>query len=486
MTTIKEFFMPSKFISIILLLFALSGKAVYSQDGESLFKANCSACHNIDKVATGPALQGARQRWIDYSSEEQFYQWIFNSKKVIESGDPYALKLFNEFNQSVMTPQNLSKEEIDAVFEYVENPPVKKETSTSSIDFPREPIYVEPDLSFVFWSLLATTIILMISIGLVGASIKTLLKSEKFKNRPNKKANEGSETRSKTIKTLLVLIGLASIPSSASAFQFDMTSTGMVEVNSTDIWIWVCINIILIWVLLYLRKVMNEIVEEINPKPKTVKVKSSRKVLKVLTRTVDVENEETILMDHEYDGIQELDNNLPPWWLWGFYISIVYAFLYMGYYHILNIGDSQVEAYEKEMVEAKIARDAWLKNAAMNVDENTATFMSSDSDLGSGARVFKENCKVCHGESAEGLNGPNLTDDYWIYGNDIKTVFTTIKYGRGDKAEMPPHIDKLNPVEIQQVASYIMQLDYVASDKSPEGNLMEDAFGLATTKDTIE
>jgi cytochrome c oxidase cbb3-type subunit III len=462
------------FIKLIFFSFCWIGsiQVGLSQEGEKLFRANCSACHNIDKPSTGPALQGARSRWIENSSEEQFYNWIYNSKKVIESGDSYAIKIFNDNKESVMPAQSLTKEEIDIIFEYVENPPTPK-IERETITFPREPVYVEPDYSSIFWAFVLITGILMLAIGFTASSIKTVVKSEKFRNRNIKKINESPQKPKGNghIKTLLILIGISAAPFSASAFSFDITSSGMVKVDETDVWIFLIIDLILVWVLFYLRNLLFSLIDEISPRKKKVKQKKTRKAIKVLTRTVAVEDEASILMDHDYDGIQELDNNLPPWWLWGFYISIAAAIFYMTYYHVLSIGDSSTEAYNKEMVLAKEARAEWLKNAAMNVDENTVILFSDNANLNKGAVVFKENCKVCHGNKAEGLNGPNLTDDYWLYGGDIKTVFKSIKYGRGEEAEMPSHEEKLNPVEIQQVASYILSLDFVQGERGPEGEL---------------
>lgn len=91
-----------------------------AQDGEKLFQQNCASCHKPDKDMTGPALKGARQRWIDNSTEENFYAWIRNSQAVIASGDAYAKSLFTQWN-SVMTAQNLTNEQIDAIFVYVES-----------------------------------------------------------------------------------------------------------------------------------------------------------------------------------------------------------------------------------------------------------------------------------------------------------------------------------------------------------------------------
>ncbi len=69
---------------------------------------------------------------------------------------------------------------------------------------------------------------------------------------------------------------------------------------------------------------------------------------------------EPLLLDHDYDGIRELDNNLPRWWVWLFYLSIVFAVIYMLYYHVLRIGNLQAAEYEKEM-----KAGAEIKNAAM-------------------------------------------------------------------------------------------------------------------------
>src|SRR5690606_21494079 len=94
--------------------------------GEALFKANCASCHKPDEDMTGPALQGARQRWIDNSSEENFYAWVKNSQGVIKSGDGYAASLFAEWNKTIMTPQAVTNQQIDDIFAFVESyiPPV--------------------------------------------------------------------------------------------------------------------------------------------------------------------------------------------------------------------------------------------------------------------------------------------------------------------------------------------------------------------------
>ena len=89
-------------------------------NGEEIFNTYCASCHKPDKNSTGPALQGAKQRWEENSSLDNLYKWVKNSQEVVKAGDPYAVKLFKEWNGSIMTPQPISNEQIDAVLTYVD------------------------------------------------------------------------------------------------------------------------------------------------------------------------------------------------------------------------------------------------------------------------------------------------------------------------------------------------------------------------------
>lgn len=107
--------------ALFLLFFSLNfTPASYAADGEALFKGACGACHHPLEKGIGPALKGARERWKKNSSEENLYKWIMNSGEVLASGDAYANKLFKDFNKSVMPPQAVNKEEIDAILKYVD------------------------------------------------------------------------------------------------------------------------------------------------------------------------------------------------------------------------------------------------------------------------------------------------------------------------------------------------------------------------------
>jgi cytochrome c oxidase cbb3-type subunit 3 len=198
-------------------------------------------------------------------------------------------------------------------------------------------------------------------------------------------------------------------------------------------------------------------------------------LLHKLTDATPVENEEEVATDHEYDGIRELDNNLPPWWLAGFYISIAFAIIYLMRFHVLGTAPLSQEELKIELAEAEAAKEEYLKTAANLVDESNVEALSDESRLLAGADIFMKNCAVCHANDGGGGVGPNLTDPYWIHGNDIKDVFKTVKYGVPAKG-MIPWQDQLSASEMQEVASYILTLQGTtpADPKEPQGDLVEE------------
>ena len=109
----------------------------------------------------------------------------------------------------------------------------------------------------------------------------------------------------------------------------------------------------------------------------------------------------------------------------------------------------------------------------LNVDESSVILLTEQSDINTGKKIFDQKCVACHGKSGEGVIGPNLTDDYWIKGGSIKDVFKTIKYGT-DKG-MQSWKDELNPVQMQQVSSFIKSIrGTVAEGKEAQGDLYKE------------
>jgi cytochrome c oxidase cbb3-type subunit 3 len=197
-------------------------------------------------------------------------------------------------------------------------------------------------------------------------------------------------------------------------------------------------------------------------------------LLHKLTDAVPVENEEEVATDHIYDGIMELDNNLPPWWLAGFYLSIAFAIIYLLRFHVFETAPLAYEELQIELAEAEITQAEYLKTAANLVDESSVTFLEDDSRIAEGGKIFAKNCAVCHANDGGGGVGPNLTDNYWIHGADIKDIFKTVKYGVPAKG-MIPWKGQLNAGQMQEVSSYILKLlgTTPANPKEAQGELSE-------------
>jgi cytochrome c oxidase cbb3-type subunit III len=194
-----------------------------------------------------------------------------------------------------------------------------------------------------------------------------------------------------------------------------------------------------------------------------------------LSDAVPVEKEADVLLDHEYDGIRELDNNLPPWWKYGFYLTIIFSVFYMLHYHVVGSGNVQLDEYQEQLAAAEIEKEERLKYAAASVDENTATVMDDEQNLLVGKKIYNEKCLVCHGTSGEGNVGPNLTDEYWLHGGSMHDIFKIIKYGFTSKG-MIAWQGQLSPVEIQQVSSFIYRMKGTnpPNQKEPQGEIFRE------------
>ncbi len=164
---------------------------------------------------------------------------------------------------------------------------------------------------------------------------------------------------------------------------------------------------------------------------------------------------EPLLLDHNYDGIQELDNNLPRWWVWLFYITIIFSAVYLVYYHVTRTGDLSAAEYDQEM---KAGQE--IKSAAMGKFESSIPALTPSTDaavLDSGRQTYAKFCAPCHRVDGGGLVGPNLTDSYWIHGSNYVDTVKVIWDGVPAKG-MITWKTVLKPDEIQSVASYIYTL----------------------------
>lgn len=190
-----------------------------------------------------------------------------------------------------------------------------------------------------------------------------------------------------------------------------------------------------------------------------------------LTDAVPVEREKEIEFTHEYDGIRELDNSLPPWWKYLFYLSIVFAVVYLYRYHISHTAPLSLEEYKDEIVQAEIQKATYLEKASNLVNESSVTALTQPLELSNGKRTYIAYCVACHGALGEGGVGPNLTDQYWLHGGGIKDIFKTVKYGWPEKG-MIAWQTQLRPREMQEVSSYILTLQGTnpPNAKAPQGD----------------
>lgn len=455
-----------KIFHILTLAALFQATLTYSQ-GEALFKAKCNTCHMVDKNSTGPLLKGVKAKWTDSGEGELIYEWVKNSNRLITGGKSKMALAIKDFSGSEMPPQQVSNEEIDQILAYIDNyTGVKVDPPGVAVTDPKVEPEVVPNYKenlTMFYALAGLMVVLLLAIILMSNSILSFVKSDVFKKKLKEQENLTK------ILVLLISIGAFLIP--GYTYGMSIAPEEPVDANQpwllitkTELYVVIAIDIVLLLVVLYLRGLFNDFYYMVYPrKVKAAKPKQKRAV-KILVDSVPIEEENSILMDHEYDGIKELDNNLPPWWVWGFYMTIVFAFAYILYYHVFN-GNSQETEYKISVLQAQKEIDAYLKDAAMNVDETNVTLLTEPEGIGAGKQLFEANCTACH-KDGSGDIGPNLTDNFWLYGNDIKEVFGTVKNGTANG--MPEHASKLNPVQLQQVASYVLSLKYKPG-KEPQG-----------------
>jgi cytochrome c oxidase cbb3-type subunit 3 len=181
--------------------------------------------------------------------------------------------------------------------------------------------------------------------------------------------------------------------------------------------------------------------------------------------------EKDLVMNHEFDGIVELNNPIPAWFMWLFYSTIAFAFVYLVYFHVLGIGKMQEEEYEVEMAAAKTEREAFLATSANNIDENSVKLTADARVISAGLAIYNINCVACHGDKGQGTVGPNITDEYWLHGGKVTSIFKTIKYGVPEKG-MISWEKTLTAKQISDVSNYIISLKGTnpANGKTPQGD----------------
>lgn len=320
-----------------------------------------------------------------------------------------------------------------------------------------DPVWTNP----VFLVLLITAIVLLVVISSLTATMKNLTAKRK------------DSSESSNIQAILILFGLsATLPASAANSMPPATIGGL------DSWIFLLLALLILiefWVILVIIKSVKNLLIGMGfqkePDPAAIKPLVNWKWLdRQLTDAVPLEREAEVMTDHDYDGIKELDNNLPPWWVYGFYFTIIFSVIYLLDYHVFRTSPLPAQEYQEQLAEAELSKKERLKEVGASIDETNVTYLTDAGAIASGMEIYKGNCANCHGVAGEGGVGPNLTDAYWLHGGGIQNVFKTIKYGVPAKG-MIAWQTQLKPEAMQKVSSFVLSLQGTnpANAKAPQG-----------------
>lgn len=189
--------------------------------------------------------------------------------------------------------------------------------------------------------------------------------------------------------------------------------------------------------------------------------------------SVALEDEKSIELDHDYDGIKELDNHLPPWWKYLFYATVVWAGVYVVVYHFSNSLPLMEDEYRNEVALAEEQKRKFLANQPkLEIDENALSYSADAGIISKGKEIYTINCAPCHKADGGGGIGPNLADEYWLHGGDVKNIYATIKNGVPEKG-MVSWATVLSPEQLRDVSFFVMSLkgSNPPGAKGPQGEV---------------
>lgn len=248
----------------------------------------------------------------------------------------------------------------------------------------------------------------------------------------------------------------------------------------------IAIFLILI-VAVYMVRVLNTLADDLArgrarrqgvayaPRPSTW-----QRFVRSMNASVPLTEEKGIELEHDYDGIKELDNHLPPWWKYMFYATIVWAVVYMIVYHVADTLPLQEGEYQNQIVQAEEVKKKYLATQPkLQIDENMLSYFEDDAIIARGKELYTINCTPCHKADGGGSIGPNLTDEYSIHGGDVKSVYAVIKNGVPEKG-MISWAGVMSPEQLRDVSFFVLSLQGSdpAGAKQPQGTIFNSDPGV--------
>jgi cytochrome c oxidase cbb3-type subunit 3 len=328
--------------------------------------------------------------------------------------------------------------------------------------------------------LIGCALLLLLIAVILGNTLRAAIKYYHEKNIAESRRNSSG---SQTIKSLLFLVGCMLAASYPALAQDAAGSAGPSSIPESVVVRWILYMVIaieLIVIVFFARWIRLMTGIDVQRKASAPERKFNfTKFWERINRFKPIEEEADLDTGHSYDGIRELNNVTPPWFIAAFVLTIVVGMGYLWRYHVAKSAPLQIEEYNNEVAEAKIRQAEFLKTQANNVDENTVKMLGAN-DIAAGQALYTANCVACHGAHGQGGVGPNLTDDYWLHKGGVKHVFYSIKYGWTDKG-MKSWKEDFSPNQIAQIASYVVSLKGTKPEnpKEPQGDIYKDEEGGA-------
>lgn len=316
--------------------------------------------------------------------------------------------------------------------------------------------------------LLGTSVILFAVIIALGKSLLGLLQ-----------VSSERKTRTKINSLALMLL---MVPSSTPPETFWLEEFFKLPAHIHILLLVIAFELVIIATFYYqIRLTLNELFPRSSPDEEAVSVKRSfwttfyERWNRAFPR-----GKEVVVGDHDYDGIKELDNPVPPWWTVAFMSSILFGLVYITRYHVLDMSPLQAQELTIAQEEAAKAIAKYRATAAANVDENTVK-MGDALAIENGRSLYKVHCVACHGPDGQGGVGPNMSDRYFLHGGDIQSIFKVIKYGVAEKG-MKSWKEDFSPTQIAQLASFVKSLigSNPPNQKEKQGELYAEVVASAS------